>query len=93
MGGWVGIRHENIMIVREAEVENSFGDTRFLAFEHITFMPFQASMLELPLLAPAELAWLNQYHQQCRDKVLPLLAGNEAGCKWLLAATEPIVVP
>ena len=27
------------------------------------------------------------------DKALPLLAGNEAGCKWLLAATEPIVVP
>jgi Xaa-Pro aminopeptidase len=93
MDGWAGIRHENIMIVREADVEHRFGDVQYLAFEHITFMPFQTSMLELALLAPAELLWLNQYHQECRDKVLPLLAGNDAGCKWLLAATEPVVVP
>jgi hypothetical protein len=42
MGGDPGIRHENIMIVREAkELEHQFGDAPFLAFEHITFMPFQ----------------------------------------------------
>jgi Xaa-Pro aminopeptidase len=50
-------------------------------------------MLELAMLAPAELAWVNHYHQQCRDKVLPLLAGNDSGCKWLVAATQPVAMP
>jgi len=34
--------------------------------------------------------WLNEYHQQCRDKVGPLLEPGSDAHKWLFSSTEAI---
>mmetsp|Transcript_48866 Transcript_48866/g.93432 ORF Transcript_48866/g.93432 Transcript_48866/m.93432 type:complete len:213 (-) Transcript_48866:250-888(-) len=90
--GGFGIRHENILVVRKVDTPNQFGGVQYLGFEHITFVPFQKSMLVVPLMSPSEIEWVNNYHQECLEKVSPLLVGNESALEWLTAATAPIEI-
>lgn len=83
--GQYGIRHENEMIVMEKE-ENEYG--RFLCFETITFVPFDREGIDASLLTKAELAWLNDYHQQVYVKLCPYLTTKEQA--WLKEVTKPI---
>ena len=91
--GRFGIRHENILLVRKVDTESQFGGVQYLGFEHITYVPFQKNMMETSLMSPAEIAWVNNYHQECFDKVSPLLVGQDKALKWLQAATTPLEVP
>ncbi|KAJ7535907.1 hypothetical protein O6H91_12G050400 [Diphasiastrum complanatum] len=86
--GNFGIRLENVLIVKEARTAFNFGDKGYLAFEHITWVPFQAKLIDLPLLSPIEMNWVDQYHAECRDKLSPYLSGSEL--EWLVKATEPL---
>ena len=45
-------------------------------------------MIDLHLLTPAELAWMDAYHAEVRQRILPLVEGEVAD--WLLKATEPL---
>lgn len=76
------------MVVREARTEHAFGGKRYLGFEHLTVVPFQKALLELPLLSEGELLWLNAYHAECFDKLAPKLDG--ADLEWLTAACAPV---
>eukprot|EP00238_Polyblepharides_amylifera_P007280 CAMPEP_0196584342 /NCGR_PEP_ID=MMETSP1081-20130531/46711_1 /TAXON_ID=36882 /ORGANISM="Pyramimonas amylifera, Strain CCMP720" /LENGTH=612 /DNA_ID=CAMNT_0041905515 /DNA_START=110 /DNA_END=1945 /DNA_ORIENTATION=+ len=80
--GSFGIRHENVLFVKNAETENQFGDLNYLCFENMTFCPFQVSMLDISLLAKSEIDWLNAYHEQCMDKIGPLLVDNDQAYNW-----------
>nr|XP_015616990.1 aminopeptidase P1 isoform X2 [Oryza sativa Japonica Group] len=88
--GSFGIRLENVLIVQDANTKFNFGDKGYLAFEHITWAPYQTKLIDATLLAPAEIEWVNTYHSDCRRILQPYL--NEQEKEWLRKATEPITV-
>lgn len=84
--GDFGIRIENLVIVVPRPMA---GDEReMLGFETITFAPIDQNMIVTELLSGEEKAWLDDYHQQVRDVVLPQVDKDVA--QWLEAATQPL---
>lgn len=83
-GLW-GIRIENLVLAVPA-VQTEFGE--FLKFETLTLCPIDTRCIEPGLLAPAERAWLNDYHAEVRRRLLPLV--DEAAKHWLLERTTEI---
>ena len=59
-----------------------------LGFEALTLVPFDRRLLQPELLEPAELGWIDRYHQRVRRSLEPHLQG--AALDWLLRATEPL---
>ena len=45
--GRYGIRIENIVIVREAQTPNNFGDKGYLRFEHVTLVRLHCALFNL----------------------------------------------
>ncbi|KAK4584350.1 hypothetical protein RGQ29_022183 [Quercus rubra] len=88
--GNFGIRLENVLIIKDAGTKFNFGDKGYLSFEHITWAPYQRKLIDLSLLIPEEIDWLNSYHSKCRDILAPYL--NESESAWLKKATEPISI-
>ncbi|KZV50612.1 Xaa-Pro aminopeptidase 2 [Dorcoceras hygrometricum] len=86
--GKFGIRLENVLIVKEADTKFNFGDKGYLQFEHITWAPYQNKLIDVSLLVPEEIKWLNNYHSRCREILAPYL--NTSEIEWLRKATEPI---
>ena len=80
-----GIRHENLVAVKEAEVTD-FGT--FYEFETLTICPFFKSTIVKELLAPEEIAWLNAYHKICEEKIGPHLEGDVKA--WFLELVSPL---
>ncbi|XP_046997256.1 xaa-Pro aminopeptidase ApepP isoform X2 [Schistocerca americana] len=91
--GKFGIRLENICRIVPANVPYKFKDHKFLTFETVTLVPIQTKMLVREMLTDKEVAYLNDYHKQCREKVGPLLKkmGHHEAWEWLCRETEPIV--
>ncbi|XP_073293768.1 aminopeptidase P1-like isoform X1 [Primulina huaijiensis] len=87
--GKFGVRLENVLIVKEADTKFNFGDKGYLQFEHITWAPYQSKLIDVSLLVPEEIEWLNNYHSRCREILAPYL--NTSEIEWLRKATEPIV--
>lgn len=86
--GAFGIRIENLIhVLPAAPVEG--GDLDVASFETLTFCPIDRRLILTPLLADDELAWLNAYHAQTREKLLPLLS-DDATKTWLEKATAAI---
>ena len=83
-GKW-GVRLENLVVNREAK-KTEFGD--YLCFETLTLCPFEPKCIDLALLTPSEITWLNRYHAEVRQRLLPLL--SEKAKRWLLARTETL---
>lgn len=84
--GAFGIRLENLIVVEKAP---ALGDNRAqLAFETLTFVPFDRRLILSDLLSPAERAWLNAYHALAQQKLLPRL--GDAARVWVQAACAPI---
>ena len=86
--GAFGIRIENLIhVLPAAPIEG--GDMDMLGFETLTFCPIDRRLILPALLTDEELDWLNAYHAQTRDKLLPLLS-DDATKTWLEKATAPI---
>ena len=85
--GEFGIRIENLIIVKEPETIDG-SDIAMHSFETLTFCPIDRRLIDVSLLNADELAWLNDYHAQTRDKLLPHCA--EAEKNWLIAATAAL---
>ncbi len=83
-GHW-GIRIENLVLAVPVE-RTEFGT--FLAFETVTLCPIDTRCIVQERLSADEIAWLNTYHAQVRDRLLPLVDG--AARDWLLERTEPL---
>ncbi|KAG8481627.1 hypothetical protein CXB51_026475 [Gossypium anomalum] len=75
--GTFGIRLENVLVIKEADTEFNFGDKGYLSFEHITWAPYQIKLIDLSLLTPEEIEWLNTYHSKCREILAPSMDKNE----------------
>ena len=83
--GHYGIRHENLILCKEAET-SLFGE--FLHFETITLCHFETKGLQMDLLTPVEKDWLNNYHQLVFDSLSTDLDQNHKN--WLKAKTKAI---
>lgn len=68
-----GIRHENLVVVKEVETTD-FGT--FYDFETLTFCPFFKDIIVKDILSQDEIDWLNAYHKQCEEKIGPHLDGD-----------------
>lgn len=91
--GNFGIRIENVIMAREAHTKHSFGDKPYLGFEHVTMVPLCRRLLNLALLTPPELDWINAYHAEVRQKTEPFFDGDDEGKrtrKWLERETEKL---
>ena len=85
LAGKFGVRIENLVVVREAEV-NEYG--RFLALEPLTLVPYDRDAIDLLLLSSRDVELLNAYHAKVFAAISPYLSGDEL--EWLKAATEPV---
>lgn len=83
--GKFGIRHENLMCVRKKE-SNEFG--QFMNHEILTVVPFDVRGLDLSLMLPDQIDWLNNYHQKVYDTLKDRLSEDEKA--WLKEKTAPI---
>ena len=84
--GAFGIRIENLIVVREAE---KIGDMRAqYDFETLTFVPLDRRLINLAMLAPWEVEWLDRYHADVREKLSGRI--SEDASTWLEAATAPL---
>ncbi len=84
--GAFGIRLENLIVVEPAP---PMGDNRVqLAFETLTFVPFDRRLILTATLAPGETDWLNAYHAQVLEKLGNRVTG--ATLDWMRAACAPM---
>lgn len=83
--GRYGIRIENLMAVRKAE-ETEFGE--FYEFENLTFVPYEAELLDFSILTEQEKGWINDYHKEIKEKLAPYI--SPAAALWLEKAAEEI---
>ena len=83
--GMHGVRHENIVLCREAGI-SEFGD--WLDFETLTCCHFDTSAVVPEILGPEALEWLNDYNAWVYRTLAPLLPADTAA--WLRDKTMPI---
>ena len=83
--GMHGVRHENIVLCKEAGM-SEFGD--WLEFETLTCCHFDTSAVVPELLGPEALDWLNEYNDRVYRTLAPLLPPRTAA--WLREKTMPI---
>ena len=81
-GEW-GIRTENLITVIPAPLSNEAltGPTtndEWLTFETLTLCFYDTILIEWSLMTPAEIAWLNAYHERVYKETAPLLNADEA---------------
>jgi Xaa-Pro aminopeptidase len=84
--GAYGIRIENLVAVKEAQIEGA--DRKYLEFETLTLAPIDIGCIDLSLMTDAEKAWLNTYHARVREVVAPQV--DDATRDWLENATRAI---
>lgn len=80
-----GIRIENILVVKEHMTTES---GTFYRFDNITFFPIDTKPIQIDMLEPKEINWLNDYHQTIYKTLSPRLEGEVL--EWLKANTQPI---
>ena len=85
--GEYGIRIENLLVVIPCTDVVGMERT-LLAFETLTLVPFDLSLIEPSLLTPSEIEWVNAYHVRVRETVTPLVDADTAS--WLQSETAPI---
>lgn len=84
--GEFGIRIENLVLVQEAQIDGAEGE--YLEFENLTFAPLEPRLIDISLLNPAEIKWVNDYHAQVMEKIGPLLDGDDL--VWLEQICAPL---
>lgn len=84
--GAFGIRLENLIVVGEGP---ALGDNRAqMAFETLTFVPFDRRLILTEELSPAERRWLDGYHAEVLEKLGNRVSG--ATLAWLRDACAPL---
>lgn len=80
-----GIRHENLVAVREWKKTEW---NTFYEFETLTYCPFFKEIIVKEMLTPEEIEWLNAYHKSCEEKLGPLLEGEVK--EWFIELVKPL---
>ncbi|MDC6167516.1 aminopeptidase P family protein [Paucibacter sp. XJ19-41] len=86
-GQW-GVRIENLIlnVPHDTPEQGQFGE--MLRFETLTLCPIDTRCIDLSLMRSDEIAWLNDYHADVRQRLSPLLAGDALA--WLQLRTQAI---
>lgn len=86
--GEFGIRLENLVL---AVSTPSFGqsDREWLAFETLTVVPFDRTLINCSLLTSKEIDWVNTYHDRVRVTLSPLVQSRTK--TWLDDATKGLL--
>ena len=84
--GKFGVRIENTLLIKDF-VETTFG--KFLQMESLTLCPIDTAPIDVNMLLPEEVEWLNAYHREVFEKLSPYLEDEEV--EWLAEATKPLV--
>lgn len=85
LAGKFGVRIENTVLLSDY-MKTEFG--KFLQIEPLTLCPIDTAPIDLAMLMPDELAWLNEYHAKVYAELAPYLDEEEK--KWLENATKAI---
>ncbi|XP_045393952.1 xaa-Pro aminopeptidase 2 isoform X3 [Lemur catta] len=87
--GEFGIRIEDVVLVVEAETK--YPGT-YLTFEVVSLVPYDRNLIDVSLLSPEHLQYLNLYYQTIREKVGPELLRRQLleEHEWLQQHTEPL---
>lgn len=85
LAGKFGVRIENTVLLSEY-METEFG--KFLQIEPLTLCPIDTAPVDMTMLLPEELAWLNDYHAKVYAELATYLDEEEK--KWLENATKAI---
>ena len=85
--GEYGIRIENLVLVVRREIDGA--EKEMLGFETLTFAPIDRRLIDVQMLDPEELIWLNCYHAHVLAKIGPTL--GESDCAWLREACAPLL--
>lgn len=85
LAGKFGVRIENTLLIK-GYMETEFG--KFLQMESLTLCPIDTAPVDVDMLLPEELNWLNSYHAEVYAKLAPYLDEEEQ--IWLKNATKPI---
>lgn len=86
--GIFGVRVENDILCVRADPPNHFLGRQFCKFEPLTLVPYDRNLLDITLLRPDEIEYIDNYHAKCREILYPDL--TEAERTWLDVQTEPI---
>ena len=85
LAGKFGVRIENTLLIKDY-METEFG--KFLQMESLTLCPIDTAPIDVDMLLPEELNWLNSYHAEVYAKLAPYLDEEEQN--WLKNATKLI---
>ena len=85
LAGKFGVRIENTVLISDY-MSTEFG--KFLQIEPLTLCPIDTTPMDVDMLLPEEIDWLNAYHHSVYEKLSPFLDEEEK--IWLENATKPI---
>lgn len=85
LAGKFGVRIENTVLISDY-MSIEFG--KFLQIEPLTLCPIDTTPIDVDMLLPEEIDWLNAYHHSVYEKLSPFLDEEEK--IWLENATKPI---
>ncbi len=89
--GAFGIRIENVCITVDTKTPNNFNNRRYCCFDTITLAPIQTKLINRGLMTPGDLEWVNNYHKQVRETLLPLMQTHfPESVDYLIEQTQPI---
>ena len=83
--GKFGVRIENTVLISDY-MSTEFG--KFLQIEPLTLCPIDTTPIDVDMLLPEEIDWLDAYHHSVYEKLSPFLDEEEK--IWLGNATKPI---
>lgn len=85
LAGKFGVRIENTVLISDY-MSTEFG--KFLQIEPLTLCPIDTTPIDVDMLLPEEIDWLNAYHHSVYEKLSSFLDEEEK--IWLENATKPI---
>ncbi|ANZ73843.1 BA75_01432T0 [Komagataella pastoris] len=81
--GDYGVRLENVMEVKETS-------DKFLELAPLTLVPFCRQLIDRKLLTKEEVDWVNQYHANVYQTLVPRLVRHSPHATWLKRATSSL---
>lgn len=90
--GSFGVRIENLFSIVEAPTAFRFGGQSYYGCSRLTMCPMQKKLMDTSLMTQNEIDWVNAYHLEVRDALLPRLEAENATeeITWLNEATSPL---
>lgn len=85
LAGKFGVRIENTLLIKPY-MTTDFGS--FLQMESLTLCPIDTEPIDIAMMLPEEVAWLNDYHRHVYEVLAPHLDDDDR--KWLLEHTREI---